>query len=356
MDFIHDNSGRYLLRIISVTEAPDYVKQASVDPEDPALQVLPPTAFADQVNREFPLDNAGHVWLGYAFCKAAGLEKPLPVLRRAGELYGITADLDALDAKLVPAIKEAAAAPQPRYAIYVDFQEADPAAELAFKKSGGVHGFYPINDAHQVATAAVKLANDKPQIPLELFAEGCRAIVKAASELKLAANSLPKLVRQYGTLCLPDPAILNQAAEMRKEATGDAAYLALARKALAASESDYSPFAEEWLALDRKHNFKAASTDGFACPFLLMHSGMSVADRDAELKNWVAIGEAVVPRAKVASAETASLTKWFGKELAGKLEGLVKAAGTATGAEVTAAFGELPVAVQKEFVRRCVLV
>ena len=69
MDFIKDQSGRHLLHIAQMIDIPDYVKQANVVADE--INSLPITCFADQVNKEFPLNTPAHTFLSYSYAKSA---------------------------------------------------------------------------------------------------------------------------------------------------------------------------------------------------------------------------------------------------------------------------------------------
>lgn len=352
MDFITDSSGRHVLRLSTLLEAPDYVKNASILAEDVAA--LPNGAFAVPHKREFPVDAPGHVWLSYGYCKSASITDValMQKLRTAGEFFGIAGDMDALDAAFGNLTKKASVERQ--FAIHIDFGAPAPDESNPMRKSGGVHGFYPIGTAFEVESSAIKLANEQARIPLELFAEGCRALVKAASETGVAITFLPKRILEYGVERIPSPEVLEQFASLRKAATNDDIYEQIAAAASANPEGMAShEWAELWLNADRQNGYKAARHE--PDPFLLFNSGPTADEIDRQIESFVDIAGAPIPVTKVASVREDSVRKWFPKAAADKLIALIKQAATVTGSELTAAFADVEPAVANTFVKRLIL-
>lgn len=352
MDFINDQSGRHILRLSNVLDAPPYVKEASVMSED--VEALPNGAFAVSHKREFPIDTAGHVWLSYGYCKSAGVTDValLGKLTQAGELFNITADLQAIDAAFAELTKSASH--ERAFAVQIDFGDPDPSADVAMRKSGGIHGFYPINTQFEVESSAVKLANDQSRIPLEVYAEGCRNLVKAATDLKMNLGFLPKRITDYGVERVAAPQVVTHAAEMRKAATGDDIYEQIAQSAIENTDGKSShDYAELWINADRQNGYKQARTE--LDPFILFNSGPTVDELERQIEAWVDIGGAPVPVTKVASVREDAVRKWFPKEAADKFIALIKQAASATGSELTAGFSELDAALQAAFVKRLLL-
>lgn len=352
MDFISDSSGRHVLRLSTLLTPPDYVKNASILAEDVAT--LSNGAFAVPHKREFPIDDPGHVWLSYGYCKSANIRDTalLEKLCAAGDFFGIAADLKALDDAFAQLTKKASHERQ--FAIHIDFGDPDPASQVAMRKSGGVHGFYPIGTAFEVESSAIKLANEQARIPLELFAEGCRNLVKAAADHGVALSYLPKRILEYGVERIPAPEVITQFAEMRKAATGDDIYEQIAQAAIANVDGQGShEWAELWINADRQNGYKAAKHE--PDPFLLFNSGPTMAEVDRQIESFVDIHGAPVPVTKVASVREEAVRKWFPKAAAERLIALVKQAATATGSELTAAFSDIEPAVANTFVKRLLL-
>lgn len=351
-DFITDNSGRHILRLSTVLDAPPYVKEASIAVED--IEPLPNGAFAVSHKREFPIDTPGHVWLSYGYCKSAGVADAmlLDKLTQAGTLFGITDDLKAIDEAFATLTKKASH--ERAFAIKIDFGNPDPSADNSLRKSGGIHGFYPVGDQFEVESSAVKLANDQSRIPLEVFAEGCRNLVKAATDLNVRLSFLPQRILDYGVERIAAPAVVLHAAELRKRATGDDIYLQIAQSAIENPDNMSShDYAELWVNADRQNEYKKARHEPDA--FILFNSGPTVAELDRQIESWVDIAGAPVPVTKVASIREEAVRKWFPKEAAEKFVALIKRAASATGSELTAGFSEVDAALQAAFVKRLLL-
>ena len=108
MDSTTDNSFRTLWGIVKTAGTPDYIANgALVDEKDAAA--LPDTAFADRVNRRFPITDRANTWAsaGY-FAKTASdcgysdrqKETVMAMIKRAAGIYGIANDVDDMLGKL----------------------------------------------------------------------------------------------------------------------------------------------------------------------------------------------------------------------------------------------------------------
>ena len=345
MDYITESSGRHLLRLSNLLSVPDYVKEASIIEED--IIPLPAAVFGRPQFREFPLDTLGHVWLSYGYCKSAGIRETdlLAKITKAAELHGITKDLEAIDQALAQLTKKASH--DQYYAITIDFGQEDPENKSASKRTGK-HGFYPLAGPFQVEESAVKMANEKSRIPLDLFVDGCRNIVKRAKELNVPTNYLPKAILEYGIERVPDDNVVKMAAAQRVEQTGDEIYNQIAEAALTNPESAYD-YAELWLRADRQNGVKISKAT--MNPYQIMNSGPTVDQVDNFIESWVSIAGAPVPRVKVATMQEEVVRKSFAKEVADKLMDLIKQASKTSGADLTNAFNELEKNVQVNFMK-----
>ena len=108
MDSTTDNSFRTLWGIVKTAGTPDYIANgALVDEKDAAA--LPDTAFADRVNRRFPITDRANTWAsaGY-FAKTASdcgysdrqKETVMAMIKRAADIYGIAKDVEDMLGKL----------------------------------------------------------------------------------------------------------------------------------------------------------------------------------------------------------------------------------------------------------------
>ena len=328
MDFITDRSARHMLRINNLIEVPAYVKSASIDPESTAD--LPDHLFADEAHREFPLDTPGHVYLSAAYCKSASVKNKFvaaSIKAAVARLPEVQADLQKLSDAMDASIKSSSVAQQPQFAVYVDFGPGDPQSDIETVKSGGVRGFYPINDAFETTEAAVKLGNESHQMPMELFVEGCQAICKAASAFR-CMNQLPKKILTYGVERMPDYEFVKQQAVQRRDLTGDEVYLEIAASADVDTDHDSNEWAELWMHADTKHGVKYARHT--LDPYQIFHSGMPKAAFERELASWTLLAGVPVPVAALAALKPDSLNQALSKQASEAVQAIVaKAANTA---------------------------
>jgi hypothetical protein len=351
MDFITDQSGRHLVRLNSLLDVPDYVKESSLS--DEAIAALPNSIFGTSHRREFPLDTPGHVYLSYGFCKSAGIRTSelMEKILKAASFFAIEADLTKIDDAFNNLVKKASE--EKPYALHIDFGPAQPDAENPGMKAGGVQGFYPISTPYEIEQSAVKLANERSRIPLELFCEACRNIVKAAKVAQVPSGALPRSVNLYGVERMPQPDFLEKMAAERKAITGDEIYTDIATAALEGGDDKSShAFAELWLQADRLNGYKAASKNE-PDPFMIFNSGRTVEEAERQLESWTVLNGAAVPVEKIAALKEADVTKWYAKPIAEKIVGIAKrAAERIKGSELAVAIGELEAGIQASLHRR----
>lgn len=348
-DFISDESRRHLLRIDDSLTAPDFVKEAAVDAE--AVEPLPRWQFALPDQRRFPIDNPGHVWLSYAYVKSAGIQDAALVerLKTAAASFKIEDSLKAIDEAFAPkTIKEASA---PRFAVTVDFGPGDEKAEDPMVKAGGTRGFYPINDRLQVEESGRQLQNDCFRIPEELYLDGCRSLVKAASEHN--GTRLPSLVQFYGEDHLPDLPRLQALAVKSQEMTKDASYADLLKRVEVAFDAFDVPAlqkcADAWLAKDREH-FGPQNLLKMETVLSAFQTGPLVRSVEETLAKWASVGGAMLPKVEIAAIDDDTLAARFTKAAADKLRPIVKAAQEKS-QEVQGLINDLDVSLQKDLAR-----
>lgn len=327
MDFVTDQSGRQLLRLENLIAVPPYVKESSVTAE--AMADLGDHVFADPVRREFPCDSPAHTYLSHAYCglTGSGSQVVQDRIKAAAERHGITEDLHALDLVFEGLEKQAHTENQPVFAIQIDFGPGDPGSENVHVKQGGVRGFYPINDDFQIRASAGQMAENRHRIPLELFAEGCQALVKAAYAHGLKRHELPKTILMYGEDRLPNHEYVEHEADRRAKLTGDSFYRDLAKSAAVNSDNrPMSDYIDLWLQADGLNSVRHGRS--VPDPFLIFNSGPVKAAVDAELNRWTLIDEVAVPVAALAAIDQAQAEKYFAKEAAVRVVALCKKAAT----------------------------
>ena len=349
MDFINDRSGRHLLRINALLDVPDYVKTASVDADGVAS--LPAHLFVDEAHREFPVDTDGHAYLSQAYCLSAGIKDKFildGVKQASARFPQVAADIAKLEAKLDESIKSGSTQIQPQFAVYVDFGPGVPDSEIEHVKSGGVRGFYPINDAFEVTESAVKLGNDAHRLPKELFVEGCQALYKAASNFG-CKSQLPKTINEYGLERLPDYEFVKQQAEARKSLTGDDVYLELAASAEEDADHSSNQWAELWMQADTQHGVKYAKHT--LDPYQIFHSGIPVEAFDRELDKWTLVKGAAVPVAALKAISEDSLNAAMTKSAADAVRAAIAKSAAVSGAVLANELSALDPAVQRALLK-----
>lgn len=177
MDSLRDTGHQRLFKIAARTDIPPYVldtplldKGASAD--------LPASAFADGVNRLFPINSSASCWLSAAYfattvkqaaaeCKHFDAGATVSAIRRAAATYGILPDVDAAMEKLSSV--EAPARPRERWG-WVD----------------GDGRKYPLHDAALVKTASEYFAANRTKYPADMRRRIAVEIVRAAADEKVA--------------------------------------------------------------------------------------------------------------------------------------------------------------------------
>jgi hypothetical protein len=346
MDFLSDQSGRHLLRINNTVTVPDYVKQANVDAE--AVAELPITCFADQAHNEFPINTPAHAFLSYAYCKSAGIVNPLIVARikKAGAKLGITGDLEKIDAAFGHK-KQASIVNERKFAISIDFEDGNEKQACALK---GIQNFYPINDAGEIQTSAIELDNDKGRIPLPLYVQGAREIMKAASAAKMEDRLLPDRIRQYGVEHFPDFDYVNQEAERRVSITGDTVYDDIAKTAAVNAEfKEMDDYAKLWELADARNGITCSRS--LPDPYRIFNSGLNKQAYADGLDQHIVLGGAVVPIAAIAQIDTTKVQQRFPKAAAADILELVKSAAKTATDDATVLAASLSGSVQKALLR-----
>ena len=340
MDFITDLSGRHLLNINKVAQVPDFVKCASVDAE--SISAIPDHLFADTARREFPLDDAGHVYLSQAYCHSAGIKDAniIDRIKKAARLFPeVEAELPKLEAAFSE-FEKSASVEQPLFAVYVDF-----GAEDGVKKASGIRGFYDISNPDNVEAAAYRLGEDKHRLPIEVFSGGCREVCKAASQYGILSRLSPT-VKSYGIERLPDFEFVKQQAAQRVELTKNAAYRDIADSAEA--DPSAGDWAELWAGLDREHQIKYSKHT--LDPYRVFNSGILKSAMDRELSQWTLLCDTAVPVAALQAIKGNRIEQTFTKAAADKIKLLLQTKKTAND-DLTKGLVSLDLPVQKALLK-----
>lgn len=322
MDFITDNSCRHLNRLHTLTEVPDYVKRASLDPAD--IKQLPDHLFGNPAAREFPIDTPGHVYLSYAYAKSAGIVSTQlgRKLKAAAQLHQMEKDLDNLDQLFhAPVTKSASSASK---------------AAISFEKEGQLQHFFPLNTESQVEDSIQKVAQQRHRFPLPLFIDACRNIVKAAAELGMEASRVPRSMRRLGEDRWADTGYIKVAATARARHTGDDIYEHIARLiAESPASEDMDKYAEAWLQADLSNGLEkyGPQTED---PYSIIFSGVTKVAADKYLDQFILVADTPVPVREFAKLSKDTLAKHFPQAEAAELVEIVKVASEQGGAAAEA--------------------
>lgn len=313
MDYIKDQTRGHLARICSLTSLPEFVKTAEITAE--SVAGLSPSAFADPVEREFPIDDPGRAFLSLAYMTSAGMTKQAkyqPVVarvKRACDLFGIEeAQLEVLKELDQPEVVKSAAAPK-QYAYELDFGAPNPEGATAMEKNGGVHGFYPISTASEIEAAGTTLDNERRVIGLPAFVSACRNVVKAAKAKSVDLSLLPPSVVHYGDEREIDTGYIIKCAEVRTRMTGNPIYVEMAQSISSGSAQEPDAWVELWQQADRMH--KVAYTATVPDPYRVFYSGQTKDAVAADAEQWIIIADCPVPRAELGQVKRASVEKYF---------------------------------------------
>ncbi len=323
MDYLNDSSVRYLHRLNNLLTVPDYVKAASVSPEDHVK--LANFCFADAANKEYPIHTKGATYLSHYYYQVTRQDNSQLAARikQAAFKHGILADLEVLDNALkkeTPMNK--AASTGPRYAVYVDFGSPDPKADKPWRRNGGIQGFYPCNNSTEIEDSSVKLANDFRKLPLPTFVEGSRNLIKAASETATDTAGLPRVIRFYGEERVPDFDRIEEFAEKRASATGNSVYRDIAAAAKADQGRPLDDYVQLWEEADTM--LKVACSEGEPDAYRIFYSGMTKQAHLDILSSLVTIADVPVPLDAVRNINEQLPSRYFAKEAATRLVNVIK--------------------------------
>lgn len=339
MDYVRDQNPRPLYRVDALAGTPDYVTQAEViTPEH--TQKLASVAFADHGRREFPCFDKASTYLSYAYLRGAGRSDPAleTRIKQAGQVFGISEDLEKIDAAL--ATEKSASAPEPRFAL-----PAGSVKEANFN-------LYPINSREEIESSGHQLLHDRSRMPVHAFRTAASALVKAAAEHP--GTQLPEKVHAAGVARFPNFEFAAQVAGNRKFVVKSAEalelYAELVKSAHASDETEAVKFATLWTELDSQFGVKYAN--GIVDPWAAIFSGPTVEEVEKMASTFAFVAGTPVPLATLQAIPEEKLTQSFSTKTAG----LLVATRTKSAAELTSLVSAWDRPVQKELLRLAVAV
>lgn len=335
MDFVSDQNPRPLYRIDALAGTPDWVTQAPII-TTADTEKLASVAFADPVKREYPCFNKVATYLSYAYLRGTNQTRPdvEARVRKAGEAFGITAELDKIDQQLTQT-KSATAAPVPLFAL-----PAGSVKEANFN-------LYPINSREEIESSAHQLIHDRGRMPIGAYYKAAKAIVKAANQFP--GTVLPAKVVEAGQDRYPNFEFAAKMAANRRFVVKDeqalVLYADLVKAAEATTDIDAEQFAELWSDLDRTYGVKYAN--GILDPYAALFSGPTKAEVEKMASTFAFVAETPVPMQVLQAIPETTLKQRFSTKTAEAFIGWRKLAA----ADLTTKLAQLDRAVQRELLR-----
>ena len=336
MDFTQDQNPIPLYRIDELVGTPAYVEQTPVITKE-ATAHLDRVAFAHPSRREFPCHSKAATYLSYAYLVGSTKtpdEKIVANIKTAAAAFGITADLEKIDAAL--ANVKSASAPEVLFAL--------PAGSV--EKHADTN-FYPLNDQVEIEASAHQLLNDRSRMPAGLFHKAATAIMKAAAGYPGCV--LPAKVAAAGVDRYPDLEYAAKIAGNRKFVVKQAEALELYAdlvKVASASDAEAEKVASLWEELDQK--FGVRYENGIVDPYTAIYSGTPKAEVEKLATQVVIIADVPVPLTVVAALPEEGFAQRFSAKTAAQLVAWKKSANAAI---ASARIAEFEVPVQKEVLR-----
>lgn len=210
-DYLRDQNPKSIIFVDDQGLTPAYVKQAAY-PTLETTQKVHDNMFVYPGSRLLPLHTKEAAFLSAAYFYGASVQDELAEtkIKRAAETFGIQDDVHKVKNLFNQVLaKSASQTESTPYALTVEMS-----------KSAGEQSFYPIGSADELEKSADQMSKDfhEGRLPLELYFDASRAVVKAASALSVPSNRIPRSVNQYGTPRCPDFAYASENLHLRKAA------------------------------------------------------------------------------------------------------------------------------------------
>jgi hypothetical protein len=316
MDFITDHNPSSLYSVfntLDTEEIPEYVKQANqMNEEDVAG--LRSIAFADILNREFPIHTKEATWLSAAYAKGLDGIRPKVYerIKAAAKKHGISEDLDYMESKMDETVKSASQS-GPKKKLHEDF-----ALTIDFEGDVGVKSYYPIKNAAQTVDSSMRLMRDEKdgRIPIEIVKSAAVEIVKAAKVQGVFDDQLPQRVWSLGAERVPDFDKAAQVAEQRRwvsDISEEAInlYKEVVKSASEDSVDNIDRWVECWNHLDKLHNVKYSSV--IIDPYQAFFSGEKVDNLKRASEENIILQDVLVPVGVFTNLPKETIEKHFNK-------------------------------------------
>ncbi len=207
LDHTTDSTHKELYAFLNGTELPAFVKDAELS-ERSELAELSKEAFADDISRSFPIHTPADTYLSnvYFLNKRAKLEKRYGVdytaavqsqIRKAGEIHGIKADLEAYDTS---AMQKAAKDYSQDYIYETEF--VDRAVSL-----------FPVKTASDFQKAAEYFAVNTERYPFDWRRGIALGFINKAALYE--SDELPTIIAKYAGWYFPHPGTVKDELQRR---------------------------------------------------------------------------------------------------------------------------------------------
>ena len=312
MDFIKDNNPKLIKSAKSaIGDFPEYVKEASQDLSD-----ADSSAFADSINREFPINNKSNTYLSYAYYKSASI-KDVDIeckLKKAASLHGIEKDIQDIE-KAYTAKQASESEISKNFALSVNYGDEE-----------GVRYYYPVTDEFSIEKSARDLDEDFRHMPIEAFRHASLNIVKAARDHGVSENKIPSRVMNSGWDGDINIKAANVAVRQRKDILGESAaevYEEIVKSASVDTEN-VSDYINLFIDMDRVNGLEYGRD--MLNPYEAFYSGIDKSAAKKQANAYVLVSEAPVPIEEFTKLAKDKIEKNFSSEEAELLLQTVKSA------------------------------
>jgi hypothetical protein len=172
VDITDDRSKTTYLALTNVVDLPDYVKEAAVDSPE-SVENLPGSAFADSINRKFPLNTKASTWVSALYLHGANTEAPQSIvgsaetkLNKMAEVWGISEDIEL--------VKQALAKAETPVEYAIDFEWRGTSVQRC-----------PFHTPELAVKSAEWLATNYQHFPIEVLKTAAERLTIACNEATL---------------------------------------------------------------------------------------------------------------------------------------------------------------------------
>lgn len=315
MDFITDRSKRVVSFVKdALPDIPYNLKEAAEAYSPSAFTDYPNSAFADPVTKEFPLVSDDTVmWSGlYASATHLNDQRVMDRIKQAAVNRGV-------DEWLFPAMD--------RIRSTFTKQASEVSYALVINNEGDILRHYPISTDLQVEESAKVASRDfaDGRIPLELFVDASREMVKAAADHGNVVR-LPQVVLDYGTERMASREALIGLIEKRASRVKDEAYTMLASAIPEDLDQQTAKQAVDLICrLDQEHGIDYTKND-MVDPYRTVFSGPRLDDLAKEASTKVMVQDVIIPGDVIAGIPDTDIQLWSSEEDMSKASYAVKCA------------------------------